>query len=231
MCGRFTLTTTPDVMAQQFQLTTITASLSPRYNIAPSQSVAIITNSQPDHLQPVQWGLIPKWAKDPLIGNKLVNARSESAFEKPSFKSALKMRRCLIPTSGFYEWKTVGGKKHPMFIYLEDAPLFAFAGLWETWENPNSGATVLSCSILTTEANDDIASIHHRMPVIVAPDDYATWLNADELTTQQALMRPFPNGHVGAYEVTREVNTPYVDAPYLVQPWASNDQPSQMSLL
>lgn len=230
MCGRFTLTATSEAVAEQFQLMTLPASLSPRYNIAPSQSVAIITNTQPDHLQQVQWGLIPNWAKDPLIANKLVNARSESAFEKPSFKSALKMRRCLIPTSGFYEWKTVGGKKQPMYIYLEDSPLFAFAGLWETWLNPNNGETVASCSILTTEANEDIANIHHRMPVIVPPSDYLKWLEADDLPTQQAIMRPYANGHVAAYDVTRDVNKPNVDAPYLVQPWVSNDQPSQMSL-
>lgn len=230
MCGRFTLTATTETVVEQFQLASVTAPLLPRYNIAPSQPVAIITNDQPNHLQQVQWGLIPNWAKDPTIANKLVNARSESAFEKPSFKSALKMRRCLIPTSGFYEWKTVGGKKQPMYIYLEDAPLFAFAGLWETWLNPNNGVTVASCSILTTEANEDIVNIHHRMPVIVPPSDYANWLEADDLHTQQALMRPYANGHVAAYEVTRDVNTPHVDAPYLVQPWTSNDQPSQMSL-
>lgn len=171
MCGRFTLTSPVERLAKQFELTGDLPDLSPSYNIAPTQKIAAVAeNSEGERkLGRLQWGLVPRWSKDPEIGSKMINARAETVAEKNSFKSAFKKRRCLIPADGFYEWartETGSGPKQPYYIRLETGTPYAFAGLWETWEGED-GRKIHSTTIITTEANEFMSGIHHRMPVIV----------------------------------------------------------------
>jgi putative SOS response-associated peptidase YedK len=219
MCGRFTLTADLDTIQLAFNLETMPSSLAPRYNIAPSQPVVIITNEAPTILSFHTWGLLPSWAKDPSIANKLINARSETAHEKPSFRAAFKRRRCLIPADGFFEWKREGNSKTPQFIHLKGRPVFALAGLWEVWNSPQ-GDEVRTCTILTTEANDFMKPIHDRMPVILDPADYDEWLAAGDTPplALHALMRPYDPGKMAAYAVSKQVNSPGNDAPQVIEP-------------
>lgn len=227
MCGRFALTANPEVIQQAFNLESVTKELVPRYNIAPSQPVAVITNQNPKQLDFFKWGLIPSWSKDPAIGNKMINARAETAAEKPSFKAAFKRRRCLIPASGFYEWAQA--TKQPMYIHLNDQDVFAFAGLWEQWFSPD-GSEILSCTILTTEPNELLGTFHHRMAVILRPEDYATWLTPGEVDPMSLmpLMQPYSAEKMDAYEVSKSVNSPVNDSFDLIQPLRSQDQPRLM---
>ena len=222
MCGRFVLTTDGDVIQTAFNLTTMPDMLTPRFNIAPSQPIAVITNEQSDTLTFHKWGLIPSWSKDPAIGNRMINARSETAAEKPSFRAAFRRRRCLIPADGFFEWHQLADRKQPMFIYLKDQPVFAFAGLWEVWYSPE-GDEIRSATILTTEPNDFMATIHNRMPVILPPEDYEAWLVPDEQDPAdlQSLMRPFAADQMAAYPVSTFVNRPSNDTPETIEPLAS----------
>jgi putative SOS response-associated peptidase YedK len=222
MCGRFTLTVNPDQLQEQFGLSQPPpAELAPRFNIAPSQAVAVVANQPERVLDLFQWGLIPSWAKDPKIGNKLINARAETLAEKPSFRTALKRRRCLVVADGFYEWKKEGASKTPMYIQLKDGRPFAFAGLWEVWQPPD-GSVVKSCTIITTEPNSLLASIHNRMPVILPPQAYDAWLTPGELPTADALslLQPYDPAQMKAMPVSSRVNSPAVDAPELVLPLA-----------
>ena len=182
MCGRFVLMTPGSSLAERFKLEEI-PDLEPRYNIAPTQKVAII-RLNPETLQRslmlVKWGLIPFWAKDSSIANRLINARGESAAEKPAFRSAFKSKRCLVPADGYYEWKKMnGGQKQPYLARNADGSPFAFAGLWERWQAPEEEEVIESCTILTTDANDLTQPIHHRMPVILKPDCYDLWLDTE----------------------------------------------------
>ncbi len=228
MCGRYTLTADADAIQLAFNLETVSDQLQPRYNIAPSQAVPIITNEKSHELTYVKWGLVPSWAKDPSVGYKMINARSETASEKPSFRSAFKRRRCLIPSDGFYEWTKQDKSKVPMYIHLEDNELFAFAGLWEVWQSPD-GSELQTCTILTTEPNDLIKPLHHRMAVILEKSDYDTWLDSDEVPTDvlQSLMKPYPQEKMRVYEVSTLVNSPKNDEPALIEPFQS---PRQQSL-
>jgi putative SOS response-associated peptidase YedK len=221
MCGRFVLTANPEALQMEFNLTNVPAALSPRYNIAPTQPVAVITNEQPDELTFYKWGLIPSWSKDMSAASKMINARSETVAEKPSFRSAFKRRRCIIPADGFYEWKAEGGHKVPQFIHREDRKPFALAGLWEVWHSPE-GDEVRTCTILTTDANPFMQTIHNRMPVILSKADYDLWLSPDELSAQvlQPLMKPYEGQDLTAYPVSKMVNRPGVDAPELIAPVA-----------
>jgi putative SOS response-associated peptidase YedK len=222
MCGRFTLTVDPDQLQQQFGLKQPPpAALAPRFNIAPSQAVAVVANNAERVLELFQWGLIPSWAKDPKIGNKLINARAETLAEKPSFRSALKRRRCLVVADGFYEWKKEGSAKTPMYIQLKDGRPFAFAGLWEVWQPP-AGSPVKTCTIITTEPNALLAGIHNRMPAILPPEGYDTWLTPGELPTVEALalLQPYDPAQMKATLVSSRVNSPAVDMPELVLPLA-----------
>ena len=193
--------------------------LPPRYNVAPSQTVAAIAqfleNNQRQWL-PLRWGLIPSWAKDMAIGYKLINARSETVAEKPSFRSAFKHRRCLIPTNGFYEWQPLVGskKKQPYFIGLQNDDPFALAGLWERWESLE-GDILETCTILTTTANELVSPIHDRMPVILQPQDYDQWLdpNFKQADKLKGLLKPYPATAMQAYPVSIKVNSPKNDSP------------------
>lgn len=221
MCGRYTLTADANELAAYFELDTV-PDLEPRFNIAPTQQVPVI-RAVPElglHLDLVRWGLVPGWAKDLAIGNRLINARADTVAEKPAFRSALRHRRCLIPADGFYEWRQVGRHKQPHWIGFEGRALFAFAGLWEHWVNPGDGTLVESCTILTTDANPLVASIHARMPVILAPDRYRDWLDP-QLTDPKritALLQPHPDADMIAYAVSRNVNNPRNDEAELLAP-------------
>jgi putative SOS response-associated peptidase YedK len=223
MCGRFTLRASPRAVAEQFSLLE-PPPLVPRFNIAPSQPVAIV-RLEPDSAQPrrqcvpVRWGLIPSWAKDPAIGNRMINARAETAADKPAFRAAMRRRRCLIPADGFYEWQHTGSRRQPFFIRLRDDRLFAFAGLWEAWEGPEHSA-VESCTILTTAANDLVRPIHDRMPVILEGADYNRWLDPaiDHSETLRPLLGPLRSNALETYPVGVHVNRPGNEGPQCSAP-------------
>ncbi len=222
MCGRFTLTVESSQLQDTFPWLNIAeGSISPRYNIAPNQPVAVVPNDGHHRLDFFLWGLIPSWAQDPKIGNRLINARAETLAEKPAFRSAFRRRRCLILADGFYEWrKEADGKsKTPMYICLKSKAPFAFAGLWEAWHSPD-GSQILSCTIITTSPNELLKTIHNRMPVILPSQTYSKWLTPGEVSPSelQSLLRPYPPEEMIAYPVSRAVNNPDIDAPELIQP-------------
>ncbi|PMB48316.1 hypothetical protein CEN41_01935 [Fischerella thermalis CCMEE 5330] len=218
MCGRYTLTAAPETIQRAFDLDTVPSELAPRYNIAPTQPIPVITNQSPRALTFVTWGLIPSWAKDTSMAAQLMNARAETLTEKPSFRSAYKHRRCLVPADGFYEWMKDGKAKRPQYIYRRDRALFAFAGLWERWNSPD-GSEILSATIITTEPNATIAPLHHRMAVILEPSDYGTWLDTNaEPAVLQALLRPAPDDLLTYHEVSPAVNNARHDSPDMIEP-------------
>jgi len=221
MCGRFTLFDSAASLAEAFGLADV-PSLSPRYNIAPSQAVAAVRIPPSGGAREVvllRWGLIPSWAKDPSLGDRMINARAETAAGKPAFRSAIRRRRCLVPASGFYEWKRTNGRKQPYYVRRPDGKPFAFAGLWESWEGPGAAA-VESCTILTTSANELLLPIHDRMPVIVSPADYDLWLSPEVRDPAELarLFRPCPPGEMTAFPVGTAVNNPKTDLPDLIKP-------------
>jgi len=221
MCGRFTLTDPNADLAVQFNLPEIPA-MQPRYNIAPTQPVAAVRTARESkgrELVMLQWGLIPFWAKDPKIGARMINARSETAAEKPSFRAAFRRRRCLVIADGFYEWQKQNGNKQPFFIHLRDARPFAFAGLWEHWEGPDD-SIIESCTLLTCDPNDFLRAVHNRMPVILDPEHYDLWLNPEvqQPDTLQPLLRPYAAEDMDAYPVSRYVNSPGNDSPKCIEP-------------
>ena len=221
MCGRFSQTATPAMIAQQFDVA-VPPLFAPRYNIAPSQPVVAI-RIEPDtatrQLVLLRWGLIPSWAKDPKIGFQCINAKAETVAEKPSFRSAFKKRRCLVVATGFYEWQVQGRTKQPMWIGLRSRRPFAFAGLWEHWK-PAEGEPLETCTIITTEPNDLMAPIHNRMPVILAPASYDQWLDPtfQHIESLNALLRPYPSEELTAYTVSTLVNNPRHDVPQCLEP-------------
>lgn len=208
MCGRFSQSLTSEAIAEAFQLAEI-PDWQPRYNIAPTQLIpAIVGAESGDHqFKPFRWGLIPSWAKDPTIGAKLINARSETVVEKPSFRSAFKQRRCLILADGFYEWRKQLGKKQPFYFRLKNGSPFAFAGLWERWHDSDDNR-LETCTILTTEANQTVAQVHDRMPVILDAGSYDRWLNPSQSSESlRALLRPYDDTLMAAYPVGPGVNS------------------------
>ena len=221
MCGRFTLTVDPDDLQTAFPFIRLPldALPAPRYNIAPSQPVAAIANTDPPRLDHFRWGLIPSWAKDPSIGNRLINARAETLADKPAFRSALKRRRCLIPADGFYEWRKAGSGKTPMYIRMKSGEPFAFAGLWEAWSAAGD-KTIVSCAIITTTPNALLEKIHDRMPVILKPEAYAGWLDPGEGDPGALAkwLKPYPAAHMTAYAVSPLVNKPANDVPECIVP-------------
>jgi putative SOS response-associated peptidase YedK len=200
----------------------VPSDLAPRYNIASTRQIAAVRN-RPDgedrEFVLLRWGLIPSWAKDPSIGARMINARAETAPEKPAFRSAFRRRRCLVPASGFYEWQKQGRVKQPYYISLRERKPMAIAGLWERWEG-TEGAPIESCTLLTTDANDLIAPLHDRMPVIVSPGDFDLWLDPTVSTTERllSLLRPFPADGMTASPVSTLVNNPSVDDPRCIEP-------------
>jgi putative SOS response-associated peptidase YedK len=225
MCGRFTLTVDPAQLQEAFPWIETPADLTPRFNIAPSQPVAVVANNGENKLEFFNWGLIPSWAKDPSIGNRLINARAETLAEKPSFRNALRRRRCLILADGFYEWKqnTDSKRKTPLYIRMKSGKPFAFAGLWEVWKSPDD-STILSCTIITTGPNQLLVGIHNRMPVILSEDTYSDWLDPSERLPEEysGLLRPYRDGELEAYPVSTLVNKPANDLPDCIKPIESN---------
>lgn len=223
MCGRFTLAVDTADLQAAFPETSFPAQTAPRYNIAPTQPVLLIPNTPAQKADFALWGLIPGWSKDPSIASRLINARAETLAEKPSFRGSLKYKRCLIPANGFYEWKTIPGSKTkiPHYIRLESGQPFAFAGLWDEWHSPD-GSLIKTCTIITTEPNELMSTLHNRMPVILNPAEYHLWLDpaprrAEDLTP---LLRPYPSEAMRAYPVSTQVNSPINDRPELVVPLA-----------
>ncbi|MGI8933918.1 MAG: SOS response-associated peptidase [Phormidesmis sp.] len=222
MCGRFTQTSSGEAIAQTFSLKN-TPDPQPKYNIAPSQPVAAI--AQPEDTREYrifQWGLVPAWSKDPSIGNRMINARAETVAEKPSFRAAFNRRRCLILADGFYEWQRTGKQKQPYYIQLKNQEPFGFAGIWEQWES-GDGSYLETCAILTTEPNELMQSIHNRMPVIVHPQDYETWLDPELQAGRhlQAVLRPYEAEAMRLYPVSTTVNNPRHETPECVEPLSS----------
>ncbi len=219
MCGRFVLRASPDQIRELFQLNE-EPYVEPRYNIAPTQPVGIVRMDPEQQARAwalTLWGLVPSWSKDPSMGQKLINARAEGIAEKPSFRAAFKRRRCLVPASGFYEWKKEGSRKVPHFITTTDGapgqpdPLFAIAGLWETWHAPDGGE-LQTCTLITTEANELLRDLHDRMPVIIAPEEYDLWLGSGRddspahLSESKHLLRPYPAERMTHWQVSQQVN-------------------------
>ncbi|MCA9280477.1 MAG: SOS response-associated peptidase [Phycisphaeraceae bacterium] len=224
MCGRYALIVSGAELAELLRA----ARWSPwtaRYNIAPTQLAPILRLGEDDQreLVPARWGLIPSWAKDPAIGNRMINARAETAAEKPAFRSAMKKRRCVIPASGFYEWQRIerSKAKQPWFIQSADSPIVALAGLWELWEK--SDEPIESFTILTTTPNMLMTALHDRMPAILDPDDISEWLAPDTSPEQiDDLLTPAPDGTLGAHRVSTRVNSPANDDAALSEPIADD---------
>lgn len=203
MCGRFTLDTTELNLAEQFAVE-VNQSLPPRYNIAPSQTILVIKQDGDNKrsLDSMKWGLIPSWVKNlDSWKSNLINARAETIAEKPSFRSAFKHRPCLIPASGYYEWNKA---KQPYYFQPQDSQLFALAGLWESWSSGDD--ELVTCTIITTEANTQAEEVHHRMPVIVHPQDYDLWLG--EVDGRKQLLNDLPEVNLKLYPVSKQVNSP-----------------------
>ena len=222
MCGRFTLTVDIQTVAKTLHAS-VPASLqsAPRYNVAPTQNIVTVINDGDGgrHLEMLRWGLIPSWAKEESIGSRMINARAETLAEKPSFKRLLHNRRCLIAADGFYEWAQEPGTKSktPMYITLKDHEPFAFAGLWDSWRTPD-GQPLRTCTIITTEPNELMTSIHTRMPALLLPDALDNWLDPD-VQDEQALLhllRPYPTELMTARPVSRLVNDPKHDSAELI---------------
>jgi putative SOS response-associated peptidase YedK len=219
MCGRFALKTPPLKIQEHFHLPEEVA-LAPRYNISPSQNIAVVRQLPGNScrsLEFLRWGLVPFWAGDIKIGYRLINARGETVSEKPSFRAAFKKRRCLIPADGFYEWLHTGSTKQPMYLQLTDGALFSFAGIWEFWTGPD-GSRLESCAIITTAPNGLVRQVHDRMPVILQPDRYDAWLQ--ELTPHpvlQGMLAPYPAEDMEMYPVNQAVNSPQNDTAACVE--------------
>src|SRR2546422_8511567 len=209
MCGRYTLKTTVEQLSEKFQFPEIIP-LKPRYNIAPSQSVTVVRLLPDDtdrKLAMLRWDLLPAWAKDPAKVQQPINAKAETAAEKPIFRDAFKRRRCLVPADGFYEWEQDEGRKQPVYIHMRDGEPFAIAGLWERWEGQD-GQVIESCTVLTTEPNDLLAPIHNRMPVILDPTQYDLWLDPDVQQPEKLrpMLHPYPAEPMTYYSVNLRVN-------------------------
>lgn len=222
MCGRFTLRTPLKDVVELFELAHYSQPQPgewARFNIAPSQPIAAVRLDEQSQrrLDWLRWGLVPAWADDPAIGNQMINARGETVATKPAFREAFRQRRCLIPADGFYEWKKEGGAKRPYYIHLEEQRPFAFAGLWERWRRGSN--EIESCTIITTEANDLLRPLHNRMPVILDPAEFATWLDPrlsrpEELSE---LLRPYPDQYLKLHPVRTLVNSPNFDEPECIE--------------
>jgi putative SOS response-associated peptidase YedK len=219
MCGRYTVTSAPEAVRALFRYQE-QPNFPPRYNVAPSQPIPIVRLVDGKrHFALVRWGLLPSWVKDPKTFTLLINARGESAAEKPAFRAAMKRRRCLIPADGFYEWQKAGERKRPFYVRAKKGGPMAFAGLWETWTDPN-GEELETATIVTTAANKTLAPIHDRMPVIVPPDGFDLWLDTANVDakTAAALIAPAPENLLEAFEISTAVNRVANDNPKLLEP-------------
>ncbi|MDA8352658.1 MAG: SOS response-associated peptidase [Firmicutes bacterium] len=224
MCGRFTLTVGLGEIQERFRVQEVDPmDHSPRYNIAPTQSLPILVAEQGKRrLVSMRWGLIPRWAKDPSIGNRLINARSETLTQKPAFRRSFQRQRCLVPADSFFEWrKNETGKKEPLRVMLEGGELFGFAGLWDQWTDPQ-GETVHSFTIITTRPNEKMERIHHRMPAILHHAEENLWLDPEirDPAILQPVLDPIASEDLQIYPVSNIVNSPQNDGPDCIRPIA-----------
>lgn len=219
MCGRYAFYSPAESVKRIFALDEL-PELPARYNIAPTQEVAAVRAAEEGRrkLALLHWGLVPRWAKERAIGNRMINARAESVAVKPAFRDAFRKRRCLVLADGWYEWQVAPGGKQPWFIRRKDAKPFGFAGLWERWKDPADGAMLESCTIVTTDASPSIRKIDDRMPVVLADTDWDRWLDTAYFETDklQELLRPFDPDALEAWTVSREVNAPKNEGPELI---------------
>lgn len=221
MCGRFSLTITFDDLQEYFRLVGSALTLAARYNIAPSQDIpAVRVEGGKKRLVMLHWGLIPFWAKDPKIGYRMINARSETADRLPAFRAAFRHRRCLVLASGFFEWDKAGGSRQPYYITRKDGAPMAFAGLWEHWEDKAGNNIIDSCTILTTVPNKEVSRLHNRMPVILEPRDLDLWLDPQEARVDElkTLLRPCADASLRLQPVSRYVNKPANEGHRCIEP-------------
>src|SRR5574337_21046 len=229
MCGRFGLKADLSAVVQRFRVLRPSAELAawtPRYNIAPTQTVIVVGDDGQRYLTQMRWGLIPSWAKDPAIGNRMINARAETVATRPAFRTALRKRRCLVVADGFYEWQERARGKQPFYLALKSREPFGFAGLWDTWMSPES-EEIRSCTIITTDANELLLPIHDRMPVILTQEAEAIWLDPaiQEPTQLLPLLKPYPAEGMELYPVSTRVNSPAHDGPECIKPARDLDDP------
>ena len=221
MCGRFGLTRPEALNLERFGISELPP-LVPRYNIPPSSDILVVRERKGvREAEMIRWGLVPSWAKDPSIGNRMANVRSDTALEKSSFRSAMQKRRCLIPADVFFEWQDVPGQKRrrPYAAALNNAELFALGGLWEAWRSKEGGEWLITCAILTTEPNELLAAIHDRMPVIVRVEDYAKWINpATSSSDVKRLVEPYSAAEMKTWEIGLLVNDPKTDDARVIAP-------------
>jgi len=228
MCGRFVITSAPAALRQLFGYLE-QPNFPPRYNVAPTQPVPVVMLQQgARHFRLMRWGLIPSWVKDPRKFTLLINARSEGVLEKPAFKNAIRRRRCLIPADGYYEWQAAGGRKQPYFIHRADGTPLAFAAVAETWMGPN-GEELDTVAIVTAAASEDLAALHDRVPVTIAPDDFARWLDCrnDEVEAALPLLKPPRIGEFVWHPVSTQVNRAANDDAQLVLPISAEEMAAE----
>jgi len=206
MCGRFSISTPTDTLMKRFKVPR-PENFKPNYNAAPTQNLPLILNSDPSTISLGRWGLIPSWAKEQKIGNGMINARAETLLQKPSFRTSFRKHRCLVLADGFYEWQKTPDGKIPHRIARKDNQPFAFAGIWGEWTNPD-GEEICSFSIITTEPNQLMKPLHHRMPVLLKKENEEPWLQEIEISKAQAMLEPYPLEDLEAYPVSTLVNSP-----------------------
>jgi putative SOS response-associated peptidase YedK len=221
MCGRFTIAFDIDDLSDELGIAEIPVDWQPRYNVAPSQPVLAVTDASTRKAEWLRWGLIPSWAKDASIGNKLINARAETIDEKPSFRNAFHKRRCLILADGFYEWQKPAsgrGKTQPYYFRLKNGEPFAFAGLWEVWKPQPDVEPVKTCTIITTQANAVVTPVHERMPVILTKEHAWEWILSGQAVELQKMLAPLDPVLMTAYPVGAFVSNPAVESKVCVEP-------------
>lgn len=213
MCGRYALVET-DALQTRFDISGTMPDLAPRYNVAPTQILPVVVRNSPNRIALMRWGLIPSWAKDASGAGRMINARAETVAERPAYRTALRSRRCLVPANGFFEWQRAGASRVPHYFHMKDDALFAFAGLYDTWRDPN-GDTITTYTIITGAPNDVVAPIHDRMPVILHREDEDRWLDLAITGPGEVvpLLRPYPASEMEAYPVSTVVNSPAHDMP------------------
>ncbi|HIH03730.1 MAG TPA: SOS response-associated peptidase [Methanoregulaceae archaeon] len=218
MCGRYSLICTDD-LGNRFRVYEPTLGRRSKFNVAPSQTMPVVVQRERTELVPMEWGLVPHGAKDPAAARRPINARAETLAERPMFRGLLKENRCLVPASGFYEWKRDGGRKAPYYLRLRDTDLFAFAGLYDVWRDPTGNAHP-TYTIITTAANEIVAPLHDRMPAILRPGNEDRWLSGGQPAPEEllSLLGPYPAGSMDAYPVSTRMNSPAADDPSLIAP-------------
>jgi putative SOS response-associated peptidase YedK len=217
MCGRFSLITADkETLRQRFKANKVKAEVSRRYNIAPFSTIPVILNTSPETILEARWGFLPRWATAAGICAKaMINARTETIAVKPFFKQAFRSQRCLIPADGFYEWQGVGRMKRPFRVTLKSEGLFAFAGIWDQWSDGQT--ELITCAIITTDANELMRPIHARMPVILTEESEQVWLETKELRDAADLLRPYDPAEMIAYEIGTAINVPANDYPGIIR--------------